>query len=343
MKRLFFLSALLVALTVLIVWAVLRLDKTQPQQQDKADAATEITVLQNGAVRQTTLAEWLPGVVAAEMPASFEPEALRAQAVAARTYVLDHRAHRPKRHPEADVCDDPGCCTAWCSDEAQAEKWGADTKGNRRRVADAVADTDGEILIYAGEPIRAVFHASSAGQTEDSAAVWGERPYLISVSSPETAEDVPNYVAVTDVRAEDLRAAVVQAHPEAVLPDDPAQWLGASGHDASGRVAAQPVGSVTLTGAEMRSLLKIRSTAYTVQYADGVFSFTTTGSGHGVGMSQYGANVMAKQGSDYREILLHYYPNTKLCKLNEETNAPQLSLRGNVLFRCAQIMPRILR
>ena len=317
LKRIFLLSVLLVILTVLIVWVISRTAGQQKEPAETADAAAEITVLQGGQVRKTTLAAWLPGVVAAEMPAAFEPEALRAQAVAARTYVLDHAAHRPKRHPEADVCDDPGCCTAWCSEEELEQKWGADAQANRARIEQAVASTDGEILTYTGEPIRAVFHASSAGQTESSAALWGERPYLISVTSPETAEDVPNYVVTSELTADALRAAVTAAHPDCVFPDDPAQWLAPPEHDASGRVASQQVGSLTLTGAEMRSLLKLRSTAYTVQYADGVFRFTTTGSGHGVGMSQYGANVMAKSGSTYREILLHYYPNTELCKLNK--------------------------
>ena len=160
-----------------------------------------------------------------------------------------------------------------------------------------------------------MFHSSSAGQTESSAALWGERAYLVSVPSPETAADVPNYVVEADISPESLQSAVLEAHPDCVFPEDPAQWLTAAEHDESGRVKSIGVGSVVLTGAEVRALLGLRSTAFTVQFADGVFRFTTTGSGHGVGMSQYGANVMAKQGSTYAEILAHYYPGTELCKL----------------------------
>ena len=317
MRRVFFISMVLVGLAFALACALLRYSAPK-EKASSIDARTSITVLQGGERRTVPLSDWLWGVVAAEMPASFEPEALRAQTVAARTYLLQRRAHRPAAHPEADVCDDPACCTAWYDADAMAEKWGADAEANAERLSAAVTDTDGEILTYEGELIRAVFHSSSAGQTESSAALWGEAPYLVSVSTPETAEDVPNYVAVTELSEDELRETVLDAYPECVLPDDPAQWLGAPEHDAAGRVSQQQIGSVKLTGPQMRALFGLRSTAYTVEYADGVFRFTTTGYGHGAGMSQYGANVMAQQGSGYAEILEHYYPGTILCKLDIE-------------------------
>ena len=316
MRRVFFVSLLLVLLTVVIVWATLHFSGARQTSSDGLDAKTMITVRRDGAVQTIPLSEWLPGVLAAEMPASFAPEALRAQAVAARTYILNHTAHRPAAHPDADVCDDPSCCTAWLSDTDMEKKWGADSAENRARIQSAVADTEGEILLYAGEPIRAVFHSSSAGQTESSAALWGDLPYLISVTTPESESDVPNYVNSLEFTADELRSLVLSEHPECELPEAPSEWLGAPVFDASGRVASQPIGSVTFTGAEMRTMLGLRSTAYTAVYADGVFRFTTTGYGHGVGLSQYGANVMAQQGADYREILSHYYPGTELCKLD---------------------------
>ena len=315
MRRVFLLSLLLVMLTVVIAWCVVHFSAPRAEPAAGVDAETMITVRQGGTIRSLPLSDWLPGVVAAEMPAKFAPEALRAQAVAARTYILDRMQNRSKAHPDADVCDDPKCCTAWLSDEVLTQNWGADADAFRAKVAAAVSDTDGEILRYDGAPIRAVFHSSSAGQTESSAALCGERAYLVSVPSPETAADVPNYVVEADISPESLQSAVLEAHPDCVFPEDPAQWLTAAEHDESGRVKSIGVGSVVLTGAEVRALLGLRSTAFTVQFADGVFRFTTTGSGHGVGMSQYGANVMAKQGSTYAEILAHYYPGTELCKL----------------------------
>ncbi len=308
MRRLFFLSAGL--LTAAAALAVLALHLLPPGLT--ADGETCLTVLDHGVLRETTMAEWLPGVVAAEMPASFEPEALKAQAVAARTFLMEHKNRRPTAHPEADVCDDPACCCAHSDEATQRANWGGDAGKNLRRVQTAVAETDGTVLTYQGEPILAAFHSSSDGQTEDSAALWGAMPYLISVSSPETAVDVPNYVSEVKLTPEALRDAIQKDRPEASLPDAPEQWLGAVTRDESGRVGQITIGSETFTGAELRSLLQLRSAAFTAEYADGQFTFTVTGYGHGVGMSQYGANVLAKQGSGYGDILAHYYPGTEL-------------------------------
>ena len=308
MRRLFFLSAGLLLAAVGLAVAALHL--LPPGLT--ADAETCLTVLDCGTLRQTTVAEWLPGVVAAEMPASFEPEALKAQAVAARTFLLEHKNRRPAAHPEADVCDDPACCCAHSSEKVLRENWGGDARKNLRRVRTAVTETDGAVLTCQGEPILAAFHSSSAGRTEDSAALWGAKPYLVSVSSPETAADVPNYVTEVRLSPEALREAIRKERPEAAFPEAPEQWLGNAAPDTGGRVAEITIGSETFTGRELRSLLQLRSAAFTAEYADGAFIFTVTGYGHGVGMSQYGANVMARQGSDYTEILAHYYPGTEL-------------------------------
>ena len=253
------------------------------------------------------MADYLPGVVAAEMPASFEPEALRAQAVAARTYILDRMAHPVEAHPDAAVCDDPGCCCAYVSEDEMRENWGADYRRNQRRIRNTVRSTDGMVLTWEGEPIRAVFHSSSGGMTETSAALWGEVPYLVSVPSPETAADVPGFETTVTVSAADAAQALGIEPPE-----DPAQWLGEIRRDNAGRVETITIGGVTKTGAEARQLFSLRSTNFTVEVQDGNLVFHVTGSGHGVGMSQYGANVMAQQGAAYPEILAHYYPGTTL-------------------------------
>lgn len=317
-RRIFLLALALVILSLCIPWAVvhLRSDSEPPAEASTSflpDDQTPLTVLCDGALVNVTMAEWLPGVLAAEMPASFAPEALRAQAVAARTYIADRAANRTDRHPDADICNDPACCCAWSSEETLRENWGGDADKNMARINSAVTDTDGQYLIYEGAPIRAVFHSSSAGATEDSAALWGRAlPYLVSVSSPETSDDVPNYVSTVDVSENDFRTALLEAYPDCTLPEDAAAWLGETVRDDSGRVSTQELGSLTLTGAQVRSLFSLRSAAFTVEYADSVFRFTVTGYGHGVGMSQYGANAMAKSGSSYADILAHYYPGTTL-------------------------------
>ena len=235
------------------------------------------------------------------------PEALRAQAVAARTYILQRMRGGAANHPEAGVCDQYTCCCAHKDDAALREQWGADYARNMARIRQAVTDTDGQYLTYGGQLIRAVFHASSAGATESSAALWsGDAPYLVSVSSPETAQDVPNYVSTAEIAADAVRAAVLDSYPGCVLGDDPGTWFGTPELDDSGRVARIPVGSETLTGAQARALFSLRSAAFSVAYSGGMFTFTVTGSGHGVGMSQYGANVMAIRGSGYADILAHF-------------------------------------
>ena len=254
----------------------------------------------------------LPGAVAGEMPASFEPEARRAQAVAARTYILRLISTGKSAHPEAAVCDDPSCCKAHVTDAQLRENWGGDYEANLSKILSAVRGTDGQYLAWEGEAKEARFHSSSAGKPEDSAALWSARPYLVSVESPETAEDVPNYVTSVTVRPEDFAATVQAAKPEAVLGEDCALWLGPLTRDGSGRVKTAEIGGAVFTGQELRELFSLRSTAFTLDCTDEGFLFTVTGSGHGVGMSQYGANVMAAGGADYRAILAHYYPGTEL-------------------------------
>ena len=304
MKRIFFLSlAMLLCAAGLSIAAV----RLRSAETPRADAETVITVLTDGKTQETTMADYLIGVVAAEMPASFEPEALKAQAVAARTYILDRAAHPIEAHRDAAVCGDPGCCCAYVSEDVMRENWGRDFRKNLRRIRNAVRETDGQRLTYEGEPIRAVFHSSSGGQTEASAALWGAVPYLVSVSSPETAQTVPGFETTVTVSAADAEKAL-----EVKLPEDPAQWLGETVRDASGRVETITIGGRTLSGAEARSLFSLRSTNFTAEAADGNLVFHVIGSGHGVGMSQYGANVMAQQGVGYAEILAHYYPGTVL-------------------------------
>lgn len=278
------------------------------------DSELSFTVLTANGVETVTMSDWLPGVVAGEMPALFEEEALKAQAVAARTYIMYSMGRENPAHPEADVCDDPACCKAHSTDEALREKWGESYEENMARVLEAVRSTDGEYMSYGGEVIQAVFHSSSAGRTEDSAAIWQAEPYLVSVESPETAEDVPNYVTSVTVSPEDFRAAVLAVHPEAEFGEDPAFWLGAAVRDASGRVESVDIGGTQVPGTELRTLFQLRSTAFTLDYTAEGFLFTVTGYGHGVGMSQYGANVMAEDGADYEEILTHYYPGAELTR-----------------------------
>ena len=305
-----------IALTVWLVLAlvlILLFVTTAHAPQEQTPAAATLRVLHGDEVMPLLPEEYLVGVVAAEMPADFEPEALKAQAVAARTYALYCAA--TGKHPDADVCTASRCCQAWRSEAQLRESWGVDYEDKMRRIRRAVESTAGEVLRFQGEAVFAAFHSSSAGFTEDCGAIWSGLPYLVSVSSPESADSVPHYVSFVSLSAQELRETLLGADPEADFAEAPEEWVGAIRRDESGRVAEAVIGGVPFSGVRLRALFSLRSTAFDLDYADGVFRFTVTGFGHGVGMSQYGANVMAAEGADYREILAHYYPGTELSSL----------------------------
>ena len=307
LRRSLFTALLALALVFGLVWlkGVLAPAEVGAPPPSAAGHAAPVRVLVGEEVREMPLEEYLIGVVAAEMPADFEPEALKAQAVAARTYTL--YCARTGKHADADVCTDPACCQAWRS--------GAADDAGLSSVADAVESTAGELLCFAGEAAFTAFHSSSAGFTEDCGAIWSGLPYLVSVSSPEGDDSVPNYVSTARFSPLDLRDTLLAVCPEADFTGPPETWPGECVRDGSGRVAALTLGGAVFSGVKLRALFSLRSTAFTLDYREGEFVFTVTGFGHGVGMSQYGANVMAARGADYRAILAHYYPGTELTSL----------------------------
>lgn len=273
------------------------------------DEGQSLRLLQaDGSVAEITLADYLWGVVAAEMPASFEPEALKAQAVTARTYTLYQMSiGRNPNHPDADMCADITCCQAYIDPAKAAENWGEAAAGYSAKITGAISATDGQAILYQGAPIDAVFFSSAAGRTLDSVEVWGGSvPYLASVESPE-GDEVPGYRSTVTVSAADFRETFSAKYPEADLSGDPSGWFQNTVPTSSGGVETVEVGGVVVKGTALRSLFGLRSATFTASAEDGAVVFHVTGYGHGVGMSQYGANAMAKEGKDYQEILTHYY------------------------------------
>lgn len=277
--------------------------------QGQKDGGVQLAVKNGDAVEIMALDVYLQGVVRGEMPASFELEALKAQAAAERTYIYYQlTAGRKEAHPNADVCTDPSCCNAWLSEEAAREKWGGDFDGWESRIEEAVAATDGQVALYDGQPILAVFHSSSAGKTAGAGDVWsGDMPYLRSVDSPEGEETVPNYYSAAEFTAAEAKALLAQAHPELTFSGGPDKWFGAVEKDESGRVGTVEVCGAPLRGVEVRRIFSLRSACFTIDAAADRVTFRVTGYGHGVGMSQYGANELARQGRTWQEILLWYY------------------------------------
>ena len=278
------------------------------------DSACTLRVLQkDGTVEEMTMADYLWRVVAAEMPASFEEEALRAQTVCARTYSLWKQAAGSHKADGADVCASSSCCQAYRSPEDAAKRWGdAAAPAYTAKIAGAVADTDGYVLTYEGKLIQAVFFSSADGSTADAAEVWGRSlPYLVPVDSPE-GDEVPNYHSTVTLSADDVRELAENAGLGCDLSGKPSGWFQNLTRSASGRVSSVQLGGVELSGGAARSLFSLRSTSFDVSEKDGVFTFSVTGYGHGVGMSQYGANAMAREGTGWREILAHYYTGAEI-------------------------------
>ena len=277
--------------------------------QPAADADTVLRVWDGEQVVEMTMAEYLPGVVRGEMPAAFHQQALDAQAVAERTFICYHMASgRKAEHPDADVCMDYHCCNAYTSAQAAAEKWGDHAAEYEAKVQQAVRDTDGQVILYNGQPILAAFHSSSAGQTRAAGEVWvSDLPYLQAVSSPEQGDAIPNYYSRAEFTAEQFRDKVLSALPEADLSGPMDTWLQNAVTDTAGSVETVEVGGVAVKGSTVRSILGLRSACFEWEIQKQTLVFYVTGFGHGVGMSQYGANQMAAEGADYREILTHYY------------------------------------
>ena len=266
----------------------------------------------DGRVTEMTMADYLWGVVAAEMPAAFEEEALKAQACAARTYTLIQQGLG--KHEGADLCADSTCCQAYVERETALARWGLNAGEYEDKITRAVAETDGLGVLYGGKPIQALFFSSAAGQTVDAVAVWGNSlDYLVSVDSPE-GEEVPNYISQVVLTAQQVKDLTLVAYPGADLSGEASGWFG--NIQRSGQtVTSLALGGVTLTGGQARKLFSLRSAAFEVAWDGENFTFDVTGYGHGVGMSQYGANAMAKEGKGFRDILTWYYTGTQVAPL----------------------------
>ncbi len=329
LKIVFFLTASALSLPLLTVGLTAQEEPALPQTDAMVsenllqtlphaayDAQTTVSLLQGDQVRELSLRDYLVGVVAAEMPAGFPEEALKAQAVAARTYTFYKRslyAGDTDPHQGADLCDDPAHCEAFADLSIQASAlWGASADLYRQRVEQAVDSTDGLILVYEDEPIAAVFCAAATDRTESAGDIWGQAlPYLVSVESP-GGQDCSQYHGTVSVPQADFAAAIEQIAPQADFSASPATWFKDSHRSAAGSVIDVAVGGVRLTGAQVRQAAGLNSANFTVKVQGDDLVFTTIGYGHGVGMSQYGARSMALEGRTYDAILSHYYPGTQL-------------------------------
>ena len=272
---------------------------TKEEVEKPSVTEQQVTVYRsNGTVITLSLEEYLIGVVGAEMPASFPMEALKAQAVVARTYAL-------KKIESGGKLTDTVSTQSYKDNNELKKLWGSSFDTYYQKIKTAVTATKGLSIYYQGKYIDAVYHSTSNGKTQDAAYVWGNRvPYLKSVDSSwdkeatsylrEVSKDFTNVLNLLGVNINDDISFEILSR------------------DYSGRVEKVRVGDQTFSGVEFRNLLGLRSADFDLSLENGNLIITTRGYGHGVGMSQYGASGMAKAGYTYQQILKHYYTGVSI-------------------------------
>ncbi len=328
-KPIFILITVLVAILIVLpaitvtVWQPNATESVPPSLElvaSKKQTQVSVYVSKEDKVIHLPMEDYIRGVVAAEMPANFEPEALKAQALAARTFIVRRIVDKdfstlPKRAQELNaMVTDTVSDQVYISDETLRQKWGLLTYSfNMKKLKDAVHDTEGQVITYEGRPIEASFFSTSNGYTENSEDYWNQSlPYLKSVESPwdEVAPKFKQTVTfpineVNQKLGSDLASVPVSAGSG----NSSIQVLEQS---EGKRIKKVKIGSKVLTGREVRERLGLNSSHFAAQVSKDTVSFTTYGLGHGVGMSQWGANGMAQQGKTAEEIVKYYYQGVSI-------------------------------
>ncbi len=270
-----------------------------------------------GEVEQVKLDEYLCNVVSAEMPAIFEQEALKAQAIVARTYTIYKILN--KKHDNADICDDSTCCQAWISKDDRLAKWEENQReSNWQKICSAVNETSGKIITYENKPIDAFFHSNSGGITEVPVNVWGGTgyPYLQSVET--SGENTyTQYASEVTLSQEELINKLKEKYSDISIDFTNSEDIKILEYTESTRVKTVKFGNHEISGVEARTLFGLKSTNFEISRDGNNIKFSVKGYGHGVGMSQTGADSMAKNGSRAEEIIKHFYTGVEITEVNK--------------------------
>lgn len=300
---------------------------TQEQPEPEAETITydyqkyqTIKLLHSGSgqIEELPIDEYLYGVVSSEMPANYEVEALKAQAIVARTYTIYQIMNNSGKHPGADICDNSSCCQAWISKDERLSKWAPEeAESNWNKIVDAINSTSGKIITYQNKPINAFFHSNSGGKTESSLNIWGgiDYPYLKSV---ETAgeEGYTQYSSEAKFTKEELLNKLKEKYEDCEIDYSQENCIQILEYTTSGRVKTIKFGNKEIAGTEARTILGLRSTNFTFTISGDEIIFSVIGYGHGVGMSQTGADALAKSGSNCEEIIKHFYTDVEIVEVN---------------------------
>lgn len=271
-----------------------------------------------GDIEELPIDMYLYNVVSAEMPVDYEIEALKSQAVVARTYTIYQISNSKGKHEGADICDDSNCCQAWISKEDRFARWEEGKREtNWNKIVEAVNSTAGKVITYDGKPIDAFFHSNSGGKTEIPVNVWGgtEFPYLQSVET--AGEDAyTQYSSNVTMTKDELLNKLQEKHPEVEIDLNVQDAIKIIEYTEGGRVKTIKFGNIEISGVETRMCLGLKSTNFEVKIDGENIIFDVKGYGHGVGLSQTGSDSMAKNGSNYEEIINHFYTNVEIKDIN---------------------------
>lgn len=260
-------------------------------------------------IEEIPLDEYLYGVVSAEMPVDFDIEALKAQAIVARTYTLYKISENQSKHGDAHICDNSACCQAWISKEERLEKWDEDKRENNwNKIVLAVNSTAGKIITYNGKPINAFFHSNSGGATESPVNVWGGNgyPYLQSVQTA-GEEGYEQYSSELEISKGEFISTIKEIYSDFDINFDEENCINVEEYTDGGRIRTVKIGNHSFSGVEIRTIFCLKSANFIIEKNSDTIKFKVTGYGHGVGMSQTGADCLAKQGYNCEDIIKHFY------------------------------------
>ena len=268
----------------------------------------------NNEIEEIPLDIYLYGVVASEMPASFEMEALKAQAVVARTYTI-YKIMMGSKHQDvnADICDNHLCCQAWISKENRLARWNEKERiNNLRKIENAVNSTIGKVILYEGKPINAFFHSNSGGSTEEPINVWGGSYNYLQTVETSGEEEYSSYFSEIILSQDELIVKMLERYSDFSIDFESEKCLEILEKTESGRVKKIKIGNKEISGVEARSIFGLKSAKFCILLEGQNIKFSVLGYGHGVGLSQCGSDSLAKNGFDYIQIIKHYYKDVEI-------------------------------
>ena len=324
-------SIFIIIFTIVIAWILIlsstnnfnnfTIDKNSIMNNNriiiKGNNKAKVYIRKSKEIKEIDVEEYVAGVVSSEMQVNFEKEALKAQAVAARTYYYSKRLNSCIEGQGAEICDSIHC-QVYTPKEERLATWSEDKReSNWNKIRDAVKETEGDVLVYNGELVKyPQFFSTSSGKTENCVDVFSEDiPYLKSIESP-GEEIAPKFKSIVNIDKSTFINTITNNYRNTNLNYENLQNnIKILSRTEGGAVKEIKLGKVTISGVEFRNLFNINSANFTLNIVENEVIINCTGYGHGVGMSQWGANIMAKEGKNYKDILKHYYSGVNIEKV----------------------------